>query len=135
MPGAIGAKIVNPEARVLAICGDGGFMMNVQEMETARRLGTNIVVMIWEDREYGLIAWKQDTQFGRHTDLSFSNPDFLKLADAFGWNGARVERSSELQGALKKAFEADRPSLIVLPIDYRENQRLTDRLGQIACPI
>ena len=87
LPGAISAKLVYPDRRVLALCGDGGFLMNVQELETAARLGTNIVCMIWEDGGYGLIAWKQETQFGRHTDLSFGNPDFVKLADSFGWKG------------------------------------------------
>ena len=71
--------------RILAICGDGGFLMNVQEMETARRLGCNFVTMVWEDGGYGLIAWKQDNEFKRHTDLSFGNPDWLRLAEAFGW--------------------------------------------------
>jgi acetolactate synthase-1/2/3 large subunit len=135
LPGAIGAKLNYPDKRVLAICGDGGFMMNVQEMETAVRLGTNIVAMVWEDHEYGLIAWKQDNHFGCHTDLTFGNPDWLKLADAFGWHGARVERSADLPAELERAFNADRPALVVVPIDYRENAILSQRLGQIACPI
>ena len=135
LPGAISAKLVHPERRVLALCGDGGFLMNVQEMETARRLGTNIVCLVWEDKAYGLIAWKQDNEFGRHTKLDFDNPDFVKLAEAFGWYGARIERSSELRAGLEKAFAADRPALLVLPIDYRENAKLTERLGNIPCPI
>lgn len=135
LPGAIAAKLIHPERRVLAICGDGGFLMNVQEMETAVRLGTNIVAMVWEDHEYGLIAWKQDNNFGRHTDLTFGNPDWLKLADAFGWYAARVERAADLRAQLHAAFEADRPALIVIPIDYRENAILSARLGQLACPI
>ncbi len=135
LPGAIAAKLIHPERRVLAICGDGGFLMNVQEMETARRLGTRIVVLVWEDGGYGLISWKQDTEFGRHTDLSFDNPDFVALAESFGWAGTRVERSRDLRGALEKAFAADRPALVVLPIDYRENARLSERLGNLVCPI
>lgn len=135
LPGAIGAKLALPERRVLALCGDAGFLMNVQELETARRLGTNIVVMVWEDHNYGMITWKMDNQFGRHTDLSFGNPDFVKLAESFGWLGLRVERSRALAGALAEAFAADRPALIVVPIDYRENQLLTRRLGRIVCPI
>ncbi len=135
LPGAIGAKLAFPERRVLAINGDGGFLMNVQEMETARRIGANIVCMVWEDGEYGLIKWKQDNQFGKHTDLKFNNPDFMKLAEAFDWHGVRVEQSADLRAALENAFQQDRPSLVVIPIDYRENDKLTQRLGDIACPI
>ena len=82
LPGAIAAGIVHPELRILAVAGDAGFLMNVQEMETAVRLGSNIVVMVWEDHAYGLIAWKQQTHFGRHTDLAFGNPDWKTLAQA-----------------------------------------------------
>lgn len=135
LPGAIGAKIAHPERQVLAVCGDGGFLMNVQEMETATRLGTKIVVMIWEDHAYGLIAWKQQTHFGKHTDLAFTNPDFVALAESFGWDGFRVERAADLKGVLEQAFASERSALVVVPIDYRENQKLTERLGAIACPI
>jgi acetolactate synthase-1/2/3 large subunit len=135
LPGAIAADLVLPQQRILAICGDAGFLMNVQEMETARRLNSNIVAMVWEDKEYGLISWKQQTQFGTHTDLSFNNPDWLKLADSFGWKGHLVENSKDLVGALERAFKEQGPSLVVIPIDYRENLKLTERLGDIACPI
>ena len=83
LPGAIAAHMVHPDRRILAIAGDGGFLMNAQEMETARRLDSDIVVMVWEDGGYGLISWKQDTHFGQHTDLSFGNPDWMTLAAAF----------------------------------------------------
>ncbi len=135
LPGAIAADIVLPQRRIIAICGDGGFLMNVQEMETARRLNSNIVAMVWEDREYGLITWKQQTQFGNHTDLGFNNPDWLKLADAFGWSGHFVENSKDLAPVLEQAFNEPGPSLVVIPIDYRENIKLTERLGDIVCPI
>ncbi len=135
LPGALGAKMVHPDRRVLAICGDAGFLMNVQEMETARRLNLPIVAMVWEDHEYGLIAWKQETQFGKHTDLSFGNPDWMKLADSFGWQGHKVSNSADLKSTLEKAFESGEPSLVVVPIDYDENAKLTKRLGDIACPI
>ncbi|NNM31914.1 MAG: acetolactate synthase large subunit, partial [Gemmatimonadetes bacterium] len=135
LPGAIAAHLVHPDRRVLAICGDAGFLMNVQEMETARRLNANLVAMVWEDHAYGLIAWKQQNEFGRHTDLSFGNPDWLKLADSFGWNGYVCDRSQDLAGTLEEAFEASGPSLLAIPIDYRENAKLTERLGNIACPI
>jgi acetolactate synthase-1/2/3 large subunit len=131
LPGAIAASRVLPDRRVLAICGDAGFLMNVQEMETARRLGSNLVVLVWEDRGYGLIEWKQQTQFGRSTDLSFGNPDFPQLAAAFGWSGHRVECSRELRATLEKAFGEPGPSLVAIPIDYRENPLLTARLGAI----
>ena len=134
LPGAIGAQLVYPDRRVLAVCGDGGFLMNVQEMETACRLHSNVVVMVWEDHAYGLIAWKQQNQFGRHTELSFGNPDFMKLAEAFGWHGHRCERSVDLRYTLEQAFTETGPSLVVIPIDYAENQKLTERLGNIVCP-
>ncbi len=135
LPGAIAADIVFPQKRILAICGDAGFMMNMQEMETARRLNSDIVVMVWEDKEYGLIAWKQQAHFGKHTDLSFGNPDWLKLAEAFGWHGHFVDNSENLVDTLETAFEEMGPSLVVIPIDYDENMKLTKRLGDIACPI
>ncbi|MCB9556357.1 MAG: acetolactate synthase large subunit [Deltaproteobacteria bacterium] len=135
LPGAIGAKLAFPQRRVLAICGDGGFLMNVQELETARRLNVPIVVMVWEDQSYGLIAWKQDGEFGHHTELSFGNPDFVKLADAFDCYGHRVTRAEDLVPTLHQAFAADRPTLIAIPIDYSENNKLSSRLGQIACPL
>jgi acetolactate synthase-1/2/3 large subunit len=135
LPGAIAADIVFPDRRILAIAGDAGFLMNVQEMETARRIGSNIVVMVWADNEYGLIAWKQDNQFGRHTDLAFGNPDWLTLADAFGWQGQYISKSEELGAALETAFDQDGPSLLVVPIDYRENALLTKKLGEITASI
>jgi acetolactate synthase I/II/III large subunit len=134
LPGAIGAKTVFPNRRVLAICGDGGFLMNVQEMETARRLDTRIVVMVWEDKAYGLISWKQDNEFGSHVDLSFENPDWVHLAESFGWYGKRIEHSVDVKPALEASFQQDRPSLLVVPIDYGENRRLTARLGHLQCP-
>lgn len=135
LPGAISAALVHPERRILAICGDAGFMMNVQEMETAKRLGCNLVVMVWEDNMYGLIAWKQQNEFGKHTNLSFNSPDWLQLSNAFGWHGHIVENSRDLVDELENAFNEEGPSLIVVPIDYRENMLLTERLGNIVCPI
>ena len=135
LPGSIAASLVASDRRILAICGDAGFMMNVQEMETARRLNSNIVVMVWVDNEYGLIAWKQQNEFGRHTDLSFGNPNWLQLASAFGWHGHQVDNSQDLSSTLETAFNEQGPSLIALPIDYRENLALTKRLGDIVCPI
>jgi acetolactate synthase-1/2/3 large subunit len=135
LPGAIAAHIVHPDRRILSICGDAGFLMNVQEMETATRIGSNIVVMVWEDNEYGLIAWKQETHFGRHTDLAFGNPDWELLAKAFGWHDHYVKNAADLEGELEAAFNEQGPSLVVIPIDYRENQLLTKKLGEIQCAI
>jgi acetolactate synthase-1/2/3 large subunit len=135
LPGAIAAHFVDPSRRIMAICGDAGFMMNVQEMETARRYNSNITVMIWEDHAYGLIAWKQQNTFGRHTDLSFGNPDFVKLAEAFGWNGFRCENAADLQTTLEESFQAEGPSLVVIPIDYEENGLLTKRMGELTASI
>jgi acetolactate synthase-1/2/3 large subunit len=135
LPGVIAANLVHPDRKVMAICGDAGFLMNVQEMETARRLNSDIVAMVWEDHAYGLIAWKQQGEFGHHTDLAFGNPDWMKLADAFGWHGHHVVNSVDLAAALRQALDENGPSLVVVPIDYRENMLLTERLGNIVCPI
>ena len=110
-------------------------MMNVQEMETARRLDSNITVMVWADNEYGLIAWKQDNHFGRHTELSFGNPDWNMLAEAFGWNGHYVANAADLESSLETALSEDGASLLVIPIDYRENNLLTKKLGEVTCTI
>ena len=135
LPGAIAANLVHPDRHILAICGDGGFLMNVQEMETAKRLESDITVMVWEDGGYGLIAWKQDNEFDRHTDLAFGNPEWMKLAEAFGWHGHKVENSIDLADTLKEALSEKGPSLVVIPIDYRENALLTKKLGEITCTI
>jgi acetolactate synthase-1/2/3 large subunit len=135
LPGAIAASLVHPDRNVLSICGDAGFLMNVQEMETAKRLNSNIVVMVWEDHAYGLIAWKQQNEFGHHTDLSFGNPDWMLLAESFGWHGHHVDKSVELQDVLRNALTESGPSLIVVPIDYRENMLLTEKMGNIVCSI
>lgn len=135
LPGAIAASLLHPDRRILAVCGDAGFMMNVQEMETAKRYNTNFTVMVWEDGAYGLIAWKQQTHFGHHTKLDFTNPNWLQLAESFGWNGYHVSDSADLKATLEQSFQDVGPSLVVVPIDYRENMQLTKQLGTIVCPI
>jgi acetolactate synthase-1/2/3 large subunit len=135
LPGAIAASMVHPDRRILAIAGDGGFLMNVQEMETAKRLEHDLVVLVWVDGGYGLIAWKQDNEFQRHTDLSFGNPDWLQLADAFGWRGHYCDDSTALVGILQTALAESGPSLVVVPVDYRENALLTKKLGEITATI
>jgi len=136
LPGAIGAKMACPDKRVLAICGDAGFLMNVQDLETAVRLQLNVVYMVWEDGEYGLIKWKQQNQFdGEHSKLSFGNPDWEKLAESFGMWGRTLTSAEQLLPALEEAFRQPGPALIGIPIDYRENMKLTKRLGEIECSI
>jgi acetolactate synthase-1/2/3 large subunit len=132
MPGSIGAKIANPDSRVLSISGDAGFLMNVQEIETAARIGSKIVIMVWLDGEYGLIKWKQQNHFnGRHSDLAFNNPDFALLAKAFGIWGKVIDGPGQIVAALEEAFEQDGPALIAVPIDYSENNKMTKRLGDL----
>lgn len=135
LPGAIAASLVDPKRKILGIAGDAGFLMNVQEMETAARLNSNVTMMVWEDNAYGLIAWKQWAQFGKHTDLSFSNPNWEALALAFSWHYQKVENSRDLKSSMENAIQHDGPSLIVVPIDYDENKKLTERLGELTCSI
>ena len=134
LPGAVAASLVYPNRKILGISGDAGFLMNVQEMETAKRLGLNMVMLIWEDKEYGLIKWKQQSSFGKHTDLAFENPEWLTLAKAFGWGGHFVTESKEFASTLAAAFEEDGPSLVVAPVDYDENMKLNERLGELTQP-
>lgn len=131
LPGAIAAKIVYPNRNVLAICGDAGVLMNFQDLETAARINANVVIMVWEDREYGLIKWKQMNHFGEHSKLEFNNPDFVKLAESFGCWGKKVTHSNQVKPALEEAFSVNKPAIITLDIDYRENLKLTEKLGKI----
>ncbi len=135
VPGAIAAKLIYPERRCLAVCGDGGFLMNSQELETAVRTGVPFVTLIFNDEAYGLIEWKQMNGFGRPAYVDFTNPDFVKYAEAFGAKGYRVESSDELVPILNDAFNQELPSVIDCPVDYTENLRLTNELGQLTCPI
>ena len=132
LPGSIAACLVHPDRNIFVVTGDGDFLMNVQEMETAKRLGVKVTVMIWEDRDYGLITWKQQTEFGRHIDMTFDNPDWPRLAESFGWGCQIVRRSRDLRAAIERGLAHPGPSLIIVPIDYRENLLLTERLGKIA---
>jgi acetolactate synthase-1/2/3 large subunit len=129
LPCAIAAKIVHPDRHVVTVSGDGGFIMNVQELETAVRLGTPIVNVIWENSQFGSIVWKQDKKFGRHFGTDFTNPDFVKLADAFGMPAWRCEGVDDLGLHLRKALSLDLPSLIVVPIDYSTDVAISHELG------
>lgn len=131
VPGAIAAKLVHPDRKVLAITGDAGFMMNCQEFETAHRLGTNFVTLIFNDRSYGLIKWKQDMQYGHHEYVDFTNPDFVKFAESMGAIGYRIEKAEDLLPTLIKSFKQDKPVIIDCPIDYSENMKLTHHLEEL----
>lgn len=131
VPGAIAAKLVHPDKKVLAITGDAGFMMNCQEFETAHRLGTNFVTLIFNDRSYGLIKWKQDMQYGHHEYVDFTNPDFVKFAESMGAIGYRIEKAEDLLPTLIKSFKQDKPVIIDCPIDYSENMKLTHHLEEL----
>ena len=127
----IAAKLVHPNKKVLAITGDAGFMMNCQEFETAYRLGTNFVTLIFNDCSYGLIKWKQDMQFGHHAYVDFTNPDFVKFAESVGAIGYRIEKTEDLLPTLEEAFAQDRPVIIDCLVDYGENMKLTEHLKEL----
>lgn len=135
VPGAIAAKLVFPDRTVLTVTGDAGFLMNSQEIETALRIGTPIVILIWNDSEYGLITWHQLRHFGRPSHIDFKNPDLVKYAESFGAKGYRVEAAADLIPILKQAVADDTVVVIDCPVDYSENMKLTEKLGQLVCPI
>lgn len=135
LPGAIAAKLVHPERKVLAAMGDGAFAMSMAEIETAVREGVHLVVLVWVDGGYGLIGWKQDIHFGRQAAVSFDNPDFVRLAESFGAKGYEIGAASELAPTLRKALDDDAVSIVACPVDYRENARLIERLGALTDPI
>jgi len=131
LPGALGVKLARPEAKVLAVVGDGAFLMNSQEIETAVRERIPLVVLIWEDGGYGLIEWKMDLELGEHHYVKFDNPDVVTYAESFGTKGYRITAADQLLPTLKAALLDDGVSLIACPVDYSENLRLTDTLGQL----
>src|SRR5246127_3875070 len=131
LPGALGVKLARPDARVLAAVGDGAFLMNSQEIETAVRERIPLVVLIWEDGGYGLIEWKMDLELGDHYYVGFTNPDVVAYAESFGAKGYRISTADELLPTLKAALKDDGVSIISCPVDYSENLQLTDRLGQL----
>ena len=131
LPGALGVKLARPESKVLAVVGDGAFLMNSQEIETAVRERIPLVVLIWEDGGYGLIEWKMDLELGEHYYVRFGNPDIVTYAESFGAKGYQIKSADELLPTLKAALDDDGVSLICCPVDYSENLRLTDRLGEL----
>jgi acetolactate synthase I/II/III large subunit len=131
VPGAIGAKIARPEAKVLVATGDGAFLMNSQEIETALRLRLPIVILIWVDDAYGLISWKMDLEIGYNVDTRFGNPDFVAYAESFGAKGYRIQSAGELLPALRTALADDTVSVIACPVDYSANAELIRSLGDL----
>lgn len=131
LPGALGVKLACPDAKVLAVMGDGAFLMNSQEIETAVRERIPLVVLIWEDGGYGLIEWKMDLELGAHYYVGFTNPDIISYAESFGAKGYRIESADQLLPILSAALDGDGVSVIACPVDYSENLRLTDRLGHL----
>jgi len=134
VPGAIAAKLAYPQRKVVAVTGDAGFLMNSQEIETAMRLHIPVVILVWNDASYGLIEWKQENQFGRTSNVKFTNPDFVQYAQSFGAVGVKIERTEDLMPELTAALARDTVTVIDCPVDYRENLKLTQQLGQLTSP-
>jgi acetolactate synthase-1/2/3 large subunit len=131
LPGALAAKLAEPSRKVLAVMGDGGFLMNSQEIETAMREHIPFVVLVWVDGAYGLIKWKMDLELGRESYVDFGNPDLVKYAESFGAKGYLIERTDDLLPTLQRALADETVSIIACPVDYRENTILTDMLGEL----
>ena len=131
VPGAIAAKIARPAVKVLVATGDGAFLMNSQEIETALRLGTPMVILIWDDNAYGLISWKMDLEIGHNVETHFGNPDFVAYAESFGAKGYRISAADELLPTLRTALADDTVSVIACPVDYSANSALIAALGDL----
>ncbi len=130
-PGAIAAKLASPGRKVLAAVGGAGFLMNLQELETAVREQVPVVVLVWVDGSYGLIKWKMDIVLGRHSHVDFGNPDFVKLAESYGAKGYAIRRTEDLLPTLQRALTDNTVSVIACPVDYAQNKILTDKLGEL----
>jgi acetolactate synthase-1/2/3 large subunit len=128
LPAAIATKLVHPDRNVVAVSGDGGFMMNAQELETAVRLGTAVVNVVWEDGGFGSIAWKQEKRFGRHFGTDFGNPDLVRFAESFGIPAWRCDTASDFAKRLEEALATAGPSLIAIPIDYSPDVAIVEEL-------
>ncbi|MEB3164803.1 MAG: acetolactate synthase large subunit, partial [Prochlorothrix sp.] len=133
IPGAVAAKLVYPDRKVVAVTGDGGFMMNCQELETALRAGTAFVTLIFHDGGYGLIEWKQHNHFGHSSFIQFTNPDFVKFAESMGLKGYRIEKTEDLVPTLQEALAQDVPAVIDCPVDYRENLMFSKKAVELSC--
>ncbi|MCL4504148.1 MAG: acetolactate synthase large subunit [Deltaproteobacteria bacterium] len=134
LPGALGAKLAAPDRKVLAVTGDGGFLMNSQEIETALRERIPFVILIWVDGSYGLIKWKMEMQLHRSSQVDFGNPDFVKYAESFGARGYFIQAAGDLLPTLRQALAEDTVSVIACPVDYSENAKLTEKLEHLTEP-
>ncbi|MFI6297140.1 acetolactate synthase large subunit [Nonomuraea sp. NPDC050790] len=134
VPGALAAKLAFPGRKVLAATGDGAFLMNSQEIETAVRERIPLVILVWVDDAYGLIEWKMDLELGRSSNIAFGNPDFVKYAESFGATGYRITSADELLPTLRRALDDETVSVIAVPVDYSANLELTDKLGELTGP-
>lgn len=136
LPAAIAAKLVHPERRVLAVVGDGGFMMNAQELETALRLNAALVVLILNDNAFGFIKWKQQNKGFRSFGLDYGNPDFARFAEAHGAVGMKLEKGQDLGEVLEGAFVKKKVVVIECPIDYSVNYETFSReIGNLVCEL
>ena len=131
VPGAIAAKMVHPDKTIVAVTGDAGFLMNSQEIETAMRLNLSLVILVWNDNGYGLIEWKQLNQFNRTSHVSFNNPDLEMYAKSFGAKGYRIKKTENLIPTLNDAIRSQTVCIIDCPVDYKENVKLTEKLGNL----
>jgi acetolactate synthase-1/2/3 large subunit len=131
LPGALGVKLAQPHRKVLAVMGDGSFLMNSQEIETALREKVPFVILVWVDNSYGLIKWKMELELKRSYQVDFGNPDFVQYAESFGAKGYLIRTAGDLLPALRQALADDTVSVIACPVDYSENTRLTDKLGHL----
>ncbi|MHB8070225.1 MAG: acetolactate synthase large subunit [Desulfobaccales bacterium] len=134
VPGALGVKLAHPQKKVLAVTGDGGFLMNSGEIETALREKIPFVILVWVDGSYGLIKWKMEMQLHRFSHVDFGNPDFVKYAESFGAKGYFIRAAAELLPTLQQALAEDTVSVIACPVDYSENTKLTEKLEHLADP-
>jgi acetolactate synthase-1/2/3 large subunit len=135
LPGALGAKLARPDAKVLATTGDGAFLMHAQELETAVREEIPLCVLVWEDDGYGLIEWKMEMELGTSSSVKFGNPDVVRFAESFGGKGVRITEADQLLPALEEGLASDGVTVIAVPVDYRENLKLTERLGELEDPL
>jgi acetolactate synthase-1/2/3 large subunit len=135
LPGAIAAKLVHPDRNVVAFTGDGGFLMNVQELETAKRIGAAIVVVVLVDDRLGVIEVNEKRQFKRTFATEFGNPDFVQLAKAFGIAGYAVESAADLLPTLRLALDLGEPALVAVPWDHTANERIADAVSYGRQPV
>ncbi|SET55011.1 acetolactate synthase-1/2/3 large subunit [Salinibacillus kushneri] len=133
VPSAIATKMVHPDRNVVAVCGDGSFQMTGAELETAKRLNLPIIVLMWRDEGYGLIEWHQNKKFNRASYIKFGNPDYELLAKSYGFEVMTIEKTEDLKRSLEKAVTLNKPVFIDCPVDYSENMKLTEKLGEIIC--